>query len=131
MFKQTPNQARGKVRPLPRASSRLDLRSVHATLPCTLQTIADKYAKNARGVVTGASRNAFALGQAVSPVVSGALYNVDPCLPYAVGSVLIACNVVFFALSGVPFFHDDTQETAAATSVKQAPPGSTPGTRRV
>lgn len=89
IFQQNPNQARGKY-------------------------IADKYAKNARGVVTSASRNFFAIGQAIAPIISGFAYTINPGAPYTVIAFLLACNTGLFAITGVPLWHDPSPEAAAA-----------------
>lgn len=76
-----PNQARGKI-------------------------IAERYAKNATGAVTAVGRNFFALGQALSPIVSAALLQVHPSAPYALLGALQLGALVLYAATGTPLFHD-------------------------
>lgn len=94
MFQQNPNQARGKY-------------------------IADRYATNARGAVTSISRNFFALGQALAPIVSGAVYNVNPFWPYVIQGSLIACNLLLFIVTGVPLWNDPPQPDAKPPPVAE------------
>ena len=82
--------------------------------------IADKYANNARGGVAGLGRNCFAVGQALAPIISGALYSVDPSMPYALGAVLICCNLALFVVTGVPLFHDPPPPEAPVVAAQAA-----------
>ena len=83
--------------------------------------IADKYATNARGAVTGLGRNCFAIGQAIAPIISGVLYNVDPSVPYALTAFLIGCNLALFVVTGVPLFHDPPPPEPTVVATPAAP----------
>ena len=70
--------------------------------------IADGYATNATGQVTGAGRVCFAVGQGAAPIVSALAYDAHPSLAYiAWGSVELLQLVVILA-SREPLFHDKT-----------------------
>ena len=74
--------------------------------------IADSYARDARGAVTSASRNCFALGQTVAPAVSGVLFTASMWAPYALVCILLLATLLLFVVAGVPLFRDPPPVTA-------------------
>jgi MFS family permease len=101
MFTQNPNLARCKL-------------------------IADTHAKDARGAVTGVSRNFFALGQAISPMLSGVLFTLNPLAPYAATCVFLVANICIFFAFGVPLTRDPAVRAIVISTPLEGPAVSTP-----
>jgi hypothetical protein len=87
--------------------------------------IADTYAKDARGAITGVSRNFFALGQAVSPMLSGVLFNLNPLAPYAAACAFLLANISIFVALGVPLTRDPAVRSIVISPPLEDPVAST------
>jgi len=77
-----------------------------------IKLIADAFAPEAMGKITGASRVCFAVGQTASPAVCAVLYTIHPSL--AIGSMFLAVATVpiAFFLCGQAFFVDPVAKEA-------------------
>ena len=77
-----------------------------------IKLIADAFAPEAMGKITGASRVCFAVGQTASPAVCAVLYTIHPSL--AIGSMFLAAATVpiAFFLCGQAFFVDPVAKEA-------------------
>ena len=77
-----------------------------------IKLIADAFAPEAMGKITGASRVCFAVGQTLSPIVVAVLYTIHPSL--AIGSMFLAVATVpiAFFLCGQAFFVDPVAKEA-------------------
>jgi hypothetical protein len=77
-----------------------------------IKLIADAFAPQAMGKITGASRVCFAVGQTLSPIVVAVLYTIHPSL--AIGSMFLAVATVpiAFFLCGQAFFVDPVAKEA-------------------
>lgn len=115
-------------------------------LPATgrARVIASRYTQNGTGAITGVGRTFFALGQALSPAASLALYAlVSPAAPWLVNLALIATLAAMHIATGVwpgelraqlpPRTHADADQPGGASTagiddgdaVVQAPPAAT------
>ena len=70
------------------------------------KTIANAYATNAVGVITGIGRIFFAFGQGTAPIVMGALYTLHPSASYAYWCGLQVVQIAASLISRQPLFHD-------------------------
>ena len=70
------------------------------------RTIANAYATNAVGAVTGMGRVCFALGQGTSPVIGASLYVIHPSAAYAYWLALQIGQFAIRLVSRQPFLHD-------------------------
>ena len=70
--------------------------------------IADGYATNATGAVTGAGRVCFALGQGTAPIILAAAYDYHPSLPYAIWEGVQVCQLLTLLLCRQPLCRDET-----------------------
>ena len=81
-----------------------------------IKMIADRYAPEQMGRITGASRVCFAVGQTISPVTCAVLYTVHPSLAIASMFVAVAGVPVVFAATGQTFFRDPSPAAEEAES---------------
>ena len=81
-----------------------------------IKMIADAFAPDDMGKITGASRVCFAVGQTSSPVVCAVLYVIHPS--FAIGSMFLAVTTVpiAFYLCGQSFFVDPAVQEGSEAS---------------
>lgn len=81
-----------------------------------IKMIADQYAPEQMGRITGASRVCFAAGQTLSPVMCAVLYTVHPSLAIASMFLAVAGVPAVFAATGQTFFRDPSPAAEEAES---------------
>jgi len=70
------------------------------------RVIAEGFATNATGAVTGAGRVCFALGQGVAPIVSALAYELHKSAAFLVWVGVLVIELVIIIISGQPLFRD-------------------------